>query len=141
MTTDSFDTLSRSIIKPFSSEKTTDKVLTIDNWWDAPLSGLCTFGGEYCVFERVFSEEKDDRSDEYRLTPVDKAARKIIEDHRRWCEFMNNGGNAKEWKSTVDINKIAKGSPRYREFTRFALFKGKFTGCCDELKDYFVEWS
>lgn len=123
-------------------ENTVDKVVTLNDWCDGPLSGLCTFGGEYCVFERVFSEEKDDWSDEYRLTPVDEdAARKIIEDYQRWCEFMNNGGNAEEWKSTVDINKSAMGSPRYREFTRHALFKGKFTGCCDELKDYFVEWS
>lgn len=50
---------------------------------------------------------------------------------------MNNGGNAEEWKSTVDINKIAMGSPRYREFTRHA----QFTGCCDEITDFFVEWS
>lgn len=119
-----------------------DKILTLSDWWDGPLFGLCTFKGEYCVYERVFSEEKDDWSNEYCLTPVDEAAaRKIIEDYQRWCEFMNNGGNAEKWKGAVDISKIAKGSPRYREFTRHALFKGKFTGCCDELKDYFVEWS
>lgn len=119
-----------------------DRVLTIDDWWDGPLLGLCTFGGEYCVFERVFSEEMDDWSDEYRLTPIDEAAaRKISENYQRWCEFMHNGGNAQEWKNTVDIDKLARSSPRYREFTRHARFKGVFPGCSDEITDYFVEWN
>lgn len=119
-----------------------DKVLTLDNWWDGPLTGLCTFGGEYCVFERIFSKEKDDWTDEYFLTPVDEAAaQKIIANYRRWCEFINNSGNAEEWKNAVDIDKIIKSSPRYRKFKKHALFKGEFNGCCDELKDYFVEWS
>lgn len=117
------------------------KVLTMNNWWDGPLLGLCTFNGEHCVFERVFSEEKDDYTDDYYLTPVDEAvAREIILDYRRWCEFMKNCGNASDWKSTTDISNIAKSSPHYRRFTRYALFKGNFTSCSDEIKDYFVQW-
>lgn len=125
----------------FISGLATDKVLTMNNWWDGPLLGLCTFNGEYCVFERIFSEEKDDYTDDYYLTPVDEAiAREIILDYQRWCEFMNNGGNAKDRKSTVDIGNIVKSSPSCRKFTRHALFKGEFNGCSDEIKDYFVQW-
>lgn len=125
----------------FISGLVTDKVLTTNNWWDGPLLGLCTFDGEYCVFERVFSEEKDDYTGDYWLTPVDEAAaREIISDYRRWCEYMKNSGNANEWKSAVDIVNIAKSSPNYRKFTRYAIFKGSFPGCSDEIKDYYVRW-
>lgn len=57
-----------------------DKILTLDNWWDGSLLGLCTFDDSYCVFERIFSEEHDDWSNEYHLTPVDEtAAQKVLE--------------------------------------------------------------
>lgn len=125
----------------FISGLAMDKVLTMNDWWDGPLLGLCTFGSEYCVFERVFSEEKDDYTNDYYLTTVDEnAAQEIISDYHQWCEFMNNGGNADDWKSAVDIVNIAKSSPRYRKITRYALFKGNFTSCSDEIKDYFVQW-
>lgn len=119
-----------------------DEVLTLDNWWDGPLSGLCTFGGEYCVYERIFSEETDDYTDFYYLTPIDnKAASNILENWERWCGFMSGGGDARLWKNSVDINDIAKNSPRYREHKKRGTFNGKRpVNLYSELSDMFAVW-
>ncbi|MDE6726730.1 MAG: hypothetical protein K2J80_02190, partial [Oscillospiraceae bacterium] len=118
-----------------------DKILTLNDWWDGPLLGLCTFNGGYCVYERIFSEEQDDWSDDYHLTPIDEnAAREILQDWRRWCGFINGGGNAGDWKSGCDICEIAKLSQQYRQFKKRAEFKGVPQHYAKEIKYYFVDW-
>lgn len=118
-----------------------DRILTLNDWWDGPLLGLCTFNGGYCVFERFFSEDQDDWSDEYHLTPIEeKSAREILEDWRRWCGFINGGGNARDWKSACDICEVAKLSPQYRQFKKHAEFKGVPQHYAEEIKYYFVDW-
>ena len=119
-----------------------DKILTIDDWQDGALLGLCTLNGGYCVYERIFSEERDDYTDEYFLTPIDEtAAAKISENYRKWCDFMNGGGKAIDWKNSVDISEIAKSSPRYREFKKRGIFSGKLPdNFHSEISGFFVSW-
>lgn len=119
-----------------------DRVLTLDNWWNGPLLGLCTFDGGYCVFERIFSQERDDWSDEYWLTPVNEAAaRSILANRRNWCAFMSGGGDARNWKNEIDICGIAKLSLRYREYQKRGAFKGKRPeNLYSEISELFVIW-
>lgn len=121
-----------------------DRILTLENYWDGPQHGLCTFNGEYCVYERIFSEELDEFSDYYYLTPVSETiAQKKLEIWHKWCEFMSNGGNAGDWKCDVDTEdlKITESTPLYREFKKLAVFRSVFPGSVsEEFNELFVEW-
>lgn len=121
-----------------------DRVLTLDNWWDGPLLGLCTFNGEYCVYERVFSEPEDEYTDFYYLTPVsDTDARKILDNWREWCGFIDSGKDAVDWVNIVNTEDIAKKSPRYRGFRKHAEFKGvrPYNLHTENIIGYFVKWT
>ena len=48
------------------------KVLTINNWFNGPMTGLVYFNDIVCIYERVFDEKKNEYIDEYYLTPVNE---------------------------------------------------------------------
>lgn len=129
-----------------SAEK--DRVLTLNDWWDGPRLGLATFRGGYCIFERVFSEELDDYTDRYWLTPVDETtARAVLDDWANWVAWMapfpNSSDRALAWQKTgnpLSLADLAAQMPEYRRESRKGLFSGTVRDLVSPVEDCFVVW-
>lgn len=120
------------------------KVITIADWWDGPLSGLAEFEDDICIYERIFDEKKDDWIDEYYLTPINYNEKfLILKDWEEWCRAVSIGDIDSYYKihstSHFIINNILENSTSKRKFRKKAIFKGKFeTGFIPV--NYNVEW-
>lgn len=121
-----------------------DKVLTVNNWWNGPLSGIATYGEYICIYERIFSPEKDEYSDLYFLTPIDdNEVRLILDDWHRWVEWMcedNSPEHASLWSGNVDLADIAEQSFDYHRYIKKASFHGTIVNFYSEITDYSVIW-
>lgn len=125
-----------------------DVVLALNDWWDGPLLGLATYENQTCIFERVFSMEKDEYSNQYYLTPVNEEQRlQIISDWDRWIHWMvfnHSSEHAEQWHSSnkhLSLTEIAKSSSNYRQYTKRAEFFGKRPqNLYSALNGYYVLW-
>jgi hypothetical protein len=65
-------------------------VLWVTDWWDGPLEGMASFGGQDCWFRGVFGTEADEwtrprRCRLYELTDDERV--RLWARHRRWEEL------------------------------------------------------
>ena len=44
-----------------------NSVLTITNWYDGPVEGVAYYTDEIVIYERIFSEEMDEYTENYYL--------------------------------------------------------------------------
>lgn len=68
-------------------------IMIIDGWDGYPLEGYAFFNGCLCYFERIFSLESDDWSDEYKITLVsEEIVQYAIQDFElfRYWKFEKN---------------------------------------------------
>lgn len=125
-----------------------DVVLALNDWWDGPLLGLATYDKQACIFERVFSMEKDEYSNQYYLTPVsDEQRQRILNDWDKWLHWMafdHSPERAKQWHSSnkhLSLAEMAKDSSNYRQYTKCAEFCGKRPqNLYSALLNYYVIW-
>lgn len=120
----------------------TDKVITINDWWDGPMCGLATYNGSVYAYERIFDEEKDDYSDEYRLIPVSGEDEcRIMSEWNEWCTAVSVGDTEGYHKSHTEkyLSQLLK-----KTSAEGIGKKAKFCGGVKEgfIPDgYFVEWT
>jgi hypothetical protein len=63
-------------------------VFTITNYYDGPRQGIAMFGGQPHFYDCIFSDENNDYSDLFRLTPVRPAVFELaMEDWEIWCRW------------------------------------------------------
>lgn len=127
-----------------------DAVYTINDWWDGPVLGTAGYGEETCIYERVFSEERDCWLNQYDLTPVSQEQQRQIMDHwAEWLQWMESGSaaeRAKQWHfrgsgKSLDLRDIARRSPKYRSRRREAEFVGSRPQTLySSINDYYVIW-
>lgn len=138
--------MTNSVVYIISGGAVMDKVITINDYWDGPKLGLATFDGTPCIYERVFSEDLDDYTDFYDLTPIDKEIVDIVmNDWSNWLQWMKNDCSperAKTWKSdfSVPLNSLAQKSKAYHKYQRRADFQGTYHNCYTETTNLNVIW-
>lgn len=120
------------------------KVITINNWFDGPMTGLVYFDDIVCIYERVFDEKKDDYIDEYYLTPInDDENAEIMKEWDEWCNAVAVKEKDAYYASHLNnhaIDKILKNSNSKRKFRKKAIFlPGKIEDGWIPI-DYNIEW-
>lgn len=118
---------------------TVDRVLTITNWYDGPVEGVAYYSNECVIYERVFSEETDDYSGNYYLTPISPEKLELIMDFwEKWVEYVD-GGYKGDFSCKNPIRSILDNSKDFHKYIK----KGKF-----HISDYgnikcekWVEWN
>lgn len=116
-----------------------DKILSITDWYDCPVLGVAFCGDELVIFERVFSEEDDEYTDEYYLTPISISELVII--MRYWTEWVNHINNGTYFDKskedpTIGILKRSNNRRKYKKRADFHINRRKGT----ILDGYWVEW-
>lgn len=123
-----------------------DKVMTIHDWWDGPRLGLATFQDTICLYERAFSEELDDYTDFYDLTPLEEpVVATIMENWQKWIGWMEHDPSAEramEWYKTqhIELEQVVEGLANYRKYQCQGVFSGTHANAYSSLTDYFVTW-
>lgn len=65
-----------------------ETVFTVTDYYDGPRKGLANYQGKPHFYECVFDENRDEYSDQYRLTPVDEETfRLAMEDWEIWLKW------------------------------------------------------
>lgn len=121
------------------------KVITINNWFDGPLTGLVYFGDFVCIYERVFDETKDDYTDEYYLTPInDDEKAEIMNEWEEWCNAVADKEKDAFYTSHLNnhaIDRILENSNSKRKFRKRAIIlPGKIEDGWIPI-DYNIEWT
>ena len=94
-----------------------ETVFTVTDYYDGPRKGLANYQGKPHFYECVFDENRDEYSDQYRLTPVDEETfRLAMEDWEIWLKWETafHAGKA-------DINShpaLPEDRPRHDELRR-----------------------
>lgn len=123
-----------------------DRVITISDFWDVPKLGLATFEGIPCIYEHVFSEDLDDYTDFYDLTPIDKETVDIVmNDWSNWLQWMKNdcsSEHAKAWQAvpSASLESLAQQSKEYHKYHRRADFQGTYCNFYTEINSLNVVW-
>jgi len=120
-----------------------DKVLTINDWWDGPVTGLATYNGVVCIYIRIFDISIDEYGNEYFLTPIDDAeVEMIMSEWNEWCAACSKNdldSFYKKYRNNHSIDQVLEnksGKNKYRK-------KAAFTGSIEKgwiPADYRVEW-
>jgi len=120
-----------------------DRIITISDWWDGPLTGLAFYDGIVCIYERVFSQTDDEYTDEYTLTPVSREEESaIMAEWQEWCDAVSSGTTDLYFSShpgAGKIQQIISQSAGNRQFRK----KARFTGTVGKgyiPADYYAEW-
>ena len=120
-----------------------DKVLTINDWWDGPVSGLATYNEVICIYVRVFDIPTDEYEDEYFLTPIDDAEVKMImEEWNEWCTACSKNDLGSFYKKYLDhhsINLVLEKSSEKNKYRKKAGFTGSIGKGWIPV-DFRVEW-
>ena len=78
-----------------TSQSGFEEVFTVTDYYDGPRQGIANYGGSPHFYDCVFSDERQDYTCVYRLTPVtDQVFRLALEDWaiwRRWERAFANG--------------------------------------------------
>ncbi|MDJ0945485.1 MAG: hypothetical protein QNJ30_18610 [Kiloniellales bacterium] len=94
------------------------------DFWDAPLAGIFDCDGHPHLFERQFSEELDDYSDEFLIIAVDQEALDLALEaeaiHRRWRDAYSRGEVAWDYRGDM-----ALPEDRARKAELTGLLKGR----------------
>ena len=124
-----------------------DKILSIEDYWNKPILGLTTFQNMFCIYENIFCSEEDEYSDLYYLTPIDDTTFNIlIKNWNEWLNWMSIGdpkSRAIEWserKNRPSITEFAKKSDNYRQYKKIAQFSGSVKNFHSKFDDYYVIW-
>lgn len=125
-----------------------DTVFTIDDWGDGPLLGIATYKSQMCIYEQIFSAEKDMYINQYYLTPIsNKEAAKISNNWQEWLQWMafdKSLERAMQWHKNgkyLDLKKIAKASSNYQQYIKCAKFYGICPhDFCSAIAHYYVLW-
>lgn len=125
-----------------------DTIFTINDWWDGPLLGLTTYKKQMCIYEHIFSVEKDAYINQYYLTPIsNREAAQILKNWKEWLEWMafdNSPERAIQWHKSskyLDLEKIAKASSNYQQYIKCAKFCGTCPrDFCSAIESYYVLW-
>ena len=121
-----------------------EKVITIHNWWDGPLTGLAYYHNILCIYERIFDEIQDDYLDEYYLTPVnDSEQAEIMMEWNAWCQAVSDGNPDLFYQTHTEkdmLRQILSQSDTKRKYRKKARFQGSFHPGCLPV-DYTVIWS
>lgn len=91
-----------------------EKVHTVHDYHDGPVSGVADVGGAPHVFEQIFSEEEDEYSDRYRVMEIDQELySRIIE---AWAIFVRWRAAFDDGKTTVKTHPaLPEDRARYLE--------------------------
>ena len=121
-----------------------DEVITIADWWDGPRLGMAAYGEETCIYERIFSEEKDDYLNQYYLTPIsDEQRQQIIVNWEEWIQWnaCKHAEQRHDSGKQLDYESIARHSPDYRKYIKDAEFYGnRPQNFYSPIKNYYVRW-
>ena len=120
------------------------KVITINNWFDGPMTGLVYLDDTVCIYEREKKKKKDDYIDEYYLTPInDDENAEIMKEWDEWCNAVAVKEKDAYYASHLNnhaIDKILKNSNSKRKFRKKAIFlPGKIEDGWIPI-DYNIEW-
>ena len=78
-------------------EKKPDDVLLVQDFWDLPLSGVATFDGGFCAFQRIYDEEAQGWSQEFRLQPLTGT---------ELAQFNEMDGIFKAWRAAYERGEV-----------------------------------
>lgn len=73
-----------------------EKIHTIGNYWDGPLTGVADLDGVPHLFEKQFSEEEDEYIDRYLVMAIDQELLSLIMD--AWSVWLR-------WRTAFDQGK------------------------------------
>lgn len=76
-------------------EVSMDRIYTIDEYYDGPVSGVADANGQPHYYECIFDEDSDEYSKNYRLSPISERAFELIQQQweiwLRWNEAFIAG--------------------------------------------------
>ena len=120
-----------------------DRVLTINDWWDGPVTGLATYNDRICIYDRIFDSSTDAYGDEYFLTPIgDAEAETIINEWKAWCAACSKNDAEtfyKKYPHNQGIDRILEKSGGKNQYRKKAVFSGGIREGWMPV-DYYVEW-
>lgn len=120
-----------------------DKIITINDWFDGPKSGLAQYNGEVCIYQRIFDEAMDDWSNEYYLIPINKQEEALImTEWEEWCSTVDSGELDSYYAAHLGkhhIDSIIKNSDGRVKYRKTAVFSGELKSGYIPL-NYCVEW-
>lgn len=102
-----------------------ERVWTIHEWWDGPRYGIADLNGTPCVFESIFSDDLDDWTDEYVLTPITSEQFLLaMEDWQRWKVWRTafDSGQTTTWTQGLDVAGMIKDSNPKHQLKRTGQF-------------------
>ena len=78
-----------------TSEMSMDKIYTVDDYYDGPVSGVADLNGKPHYYECIFDEETDEYSKVYRLSPISENTLRLVQEQwdiwLRWNETFKDG--------------------------------------------------
>jgi hypothetical protein len=90
----------RSARKAENQEAAFEEVFTVSEYYDGPRQGTANMRGEPHFFDCIFSQEQDDYSDLYQLTPISRTALSLVlEDwsiFKRWETSFFAGATSRD---------------------------------------------
>lgn len=116
-----------------------EKVLTITDWYDGPVKGLALYNKQIVIFERIFSEEIDEYTKDYYLTPVsEEDCKRIMIFWNNWCVYVCNGYYG-EFNENNPMNEILNRSTNLHLYKKEGQFiiGNRFDINCEK----WVEWN
>lgn len=123
-----------------------DKVITVNDFWDGPKLGLATLDGIPCIYERVFSDDLDNYTDFYNLTPITpETVDIVIKDWNNWLQWMEKDHSRQRaviWQSerSVSLANLAQRSKSYHKYCKRAKFQGTYCNGYTEINNFYVTW-
>jgi hypothetical protein len=95
------------------SESGFEKVFTVTDYYDGPRQGIANYTGSPHYYDCVFSDEKQDYTSVYSLTPIsDEVFRLALEDWaiwRRWEQAFHTGQTSLETHPALPEDAVRHG--------------------------------
>ena len=115
-----------------------NRVLTITAWYDGPVEGVAYYTDEIVIYERIFSRDMDEYTENYYLTPISSDELEIIMAFwRKWVSYVD-GGYKGDFNCKNPIHNILDNSKTLHKYTKRGRFniRNKYDINCEK----WVEW-
>lgn len=107
------------------------KILTINDWWDGPVIGICEYNGHHYIYERNFDLDKKDKLS-YTLVSITRNELEVIlKDWKKWVRAveekdLDNYYKNKDNSRKTLMDKIIKDLKNRETIKIMAKFSGKY---------------